>query len=193
MTARKGLLVLGLAAALAAAAGTSWAVTQGDDDADRTWPVPTAGELVHARAPSGAEYTVSGIDPARFGRDPGSWFCVAITMPAAGTQGCNPVPDGDGRIFGQPWRPSYALLGADRFFMAIAPRGVTAMEVQVHGEAAATRSQSIDAGPAGTLLLVAVGGPQVTSRDPGSSQSYDVRLLDGDGKTVVETSTSDAG
>jgi hypothetical protein len=193
MSGRRRLLTIGLAAAFAAAAGTTWAVTQDGDDARPTGLVPTSGELAQGRLPSGANYTLSRIDPAALGEAPTAAFCTRITTPAGGTQGCDPVPDADGRIHGQPWRPSFALLGTDRFFTALAPEGVTAMEVHVKGEAGATRSQSIDAGSLGKLLIATVGGPMVTSRDPSSSRDYVVALLGANGETVHEVAMSDPG
>jgi hypothetical protein len=195
-TGRRRILSVGLAAAFAVAGGTAWAVTQADDpDPDRPTapPAPTSGEVAEGTAPSGGSYTVSRIDPAQFKADPTVWFCTEIVTPASGTQGCHPVPDTDGRIDGQPLRPSFALLGTDRFFSIIAPEGVTAMEVQVKGEVKATAGRSVDGGPAGKLLIAVVGGPQVTSRDPASSREYDVRLLDAHGETVREIAMSDPG
>jgi hypothetical protein len=88
-------------------------------------------------------------------------------------------------------RPSYSLLATDRFFSIVAPQGVTAMEVGVKGDDEVERSRSIDVGDAGTLLLVAVGGSVVTSRDPASSRDYEVRLLGTGGETVSEFAMSD--
>jgi len=193
MRGRRRFLSIGLAAAFAAAAGTAWAVSQGDDNPGPKGLVPTHGELAQGRAPSGGAYTVSRLDPAALGEPQTGAFCTRIATPAGGTQGCDPVPDADGRIHGQPWRPSFALLGADRFFTALAPKGVTTMEVQVMGEPEATRSQSIDAGAMGRLLIVVVEGPMVTSRDPASSLDYEVRLLDANGETVNEIAMSDPG
>gem|GEM_PF-3948641 len=86
-----------------------------------------------------------------------------------------------------------SLLGADRFLLAVAPPGVKTMEVGIVGEAKTTSSRSLDVGAAGKLLVVMVGGPPVTSRDPASSRDYNVRLLDADGKTVQEATKSDPG
>jgi hypothetical protein len=127
--AGRGLLVLGLVAALAAAGGTAWAVTQTDDAPDL--PAATAGIVAQGTAPSGATYTISRIDAQQVGEDPSNAFCFEISTPAASAQGCAPAPDEAGLINGQPQRPSFALLGSDRFFAAVAPRGVEAMEVRV--------------------------------------------------------------
>ena len=196
MTGRKGIFSVGLAAVLAAAGGTAWAVTQTEDpgpDRPAIGSVPTTGKVAEGRAPSGREYTIFRIDPAQFKADPMRWFCTEIVTEASSTRGCDPAPDADGRIDGQPLSPSFALLGTDRFFSLIAPEGVTAMEVEIKGQAKATGAQSIDAGPAGTLLLAMVGGPQVTSRDPSSSRDYVVRLLDSNGDAVSEFAMSDPG
>jgi hypothetical protein len=187
--ARRRLLVFGLVAALAAAGGTAWAVTQADSP---DLPAPTAGIVAQGTAPSGASYTISQIDAQDLGEDPSKAFCFEIVTPAASSQGCAPVPDGSGLIDGQPQRPSFALLGADRFFAAVAPRvGVKAMQVRIDGEAKAAASRSLDAGSAGTLLLVTVGGRTVDSRDPSSSRDYEVRLLDANGGTVRKVAMSD--
>jgi len=85
------------------------------------------------------------------------------------------------------------VLGPDRFFAAVAAKGVTAMEVGVDGEGTTAASRSLDAGPAGTLLLVTVGGQIVSSRDPSSSRDYEVRFLDADGGTVRKIAMSDSG
>jgi hypothetical protein len=65
------------------------------------------------------------------------------------------------------------------------------MEVSVKGEPLVARSRSIDAGAAGRVLIVAVGGPTVTSRDPASSRDYAVRLLGPNGERVSEFAMSD--
>jgi hypothetical protein len=191
MTGQKRFLSVGLAAALAAAGGTAWAMTEDGDSARPEVPAPTSGELTQGPAPSGGRYTISRIDPAQLQHDATKWFCTEIATPAAGTRGCDPIPDANGRVDGQPLRPSYALLATDRFFTAIAPTGVTAMEVRIKGEDNGTASQSIDAGAAGKLLIVVVGGPVVTSRDPASSRDYEVRLLGANGETVGEAVISD--
>ena len=196
MTGRKRILSVGLAAAFAVAGGTAWAVTQADDSGPNrptTAPVPTGGKVAEGTAPSGGSYTVSRVDPAEFKADPTHWFCTEIVTPASGSQGCHPVPDKNGRIDGQPVRPSYALLGTDRFFSLIAPEGVTAMEVRIRGQSKATAARPIDAGPAGKLLVAVVGGPMVTSRDPATSRDYELRLLGPDGGTVQEIAVSDPG
>jgi hypothetical protein len=192
MTGRRRFLAAGLAAAFGAVAGTAWAVVQDADDADPSGVVPPSVELVHGRAPSGASYTVSRIDASALGESGTGTFCTQITTPAGGAQGCDPVPDADGRINGQPWRPSFAQLGTDRFFTAVAPKGVTSMEIRVKGSAEATRSQSIDAGAAGMLLLVVVEGRQVTSSDPASSRDYEVHLLDANADKVHEMTMRDS-
>jgi hypothetical protein len=191
MAGRRRLLVFGLVAALAAAGGTAWAVTQANDPPDL--PAPTAGIVTQGTAPSGASYTISRIDAQDLGEDPSKTFCIEIVTPAASAQGCAPVPDGSGLIDGQPQRPLFAQLGADRFFAAVAPRGVEAMQVRIVGEAKAAASRSLDAGSAGTLLLVTVGGRIVSSRDPSSSRDYEVRLLDANGGTVRTVAMSDSG
>lgn len=196
MTGRRRSLSVGLAAAFAVAGGTAWAVTQADDsgpDRPTTAPVPTSGKVAEGTAPSGGSYTVSRVDPAEFKADPTQWFCAEIVTPASGAQGCHPVPGKDGRIDGQPLRPSYALLATDRFFSIIAPEGVTAMEVRMKGQAKATAARPIDAGPAGKLLVAVVGVPMVTSRDPATSRDYEVRLLGPDRETVQEIAMSDPG
>jgi hypothetical protein len=154
--AGRRLLVFGLVAAMAAAGGTAWAVRQADNAPDL--PAPTAGIVAQGTAPSGATYTISRIDAQQVGEDPSNAFCFEIATPAASAQGCAPVPDEAGLINGQPQRPSFALLGSDRFFAAIAPRGVEAMEVGVVGQAKAATSRSLDAGSAGTLLVALWAG-----------------------------------
>jgi hypothetical protein len=190
--AGRRLLVFGLVAALAAAGGTAaWAVTQADNASDL--PAPTAGIVAQGTAPSGATYTISRIDAQQVGEDPSKAFCFEIATPAASAQGCAPAPDEAGLINGQPQRPSFALLGSDRFFAAIAPRGVEAMEVGVVGQAKAATSRSLDAGSAGTLLLATVGGRKTGSRDPSASRDYEVRLLDANGRSVRAIAMSDPG
>ena len=176
---------------MAAAGGTAWAVTQADNAPGL--PAPTAGIVAQGTAPSGATYTISGIDPQHVGEDPSDAFCFEIATPAASGQGCDPVPDEAGLIDGRPQRPSFALLGSDRFFTAIAPRGVEAMDVRVVGQGNAGTSQSFDAGPAGTLLVAIVGGRMTGSRDPSASRDYEVRLLDADGRSVRAIAMSDPG
>jgi hypothetical protein len=155
--------------------------------------VPTSGKVAEGRAPSGTDYTIFRIDPAQFKADPMKWFCTEIVTEASSTRGCDPAPDAEGNFDGRPLKPSFALLGTDRFFSIIAPEGVTAMEVHVRGQSAATTSRSIEAGPGGKLLVALVGGPQVTSRDPSSSRDYEVRLLGSDDTTVSEFAMSDPG
>jgi hypothetical protein len=189
--AGRRLLVFGLVAAMAAAGGTAWAVSQADNAPDL--PAPTAGIVAQGTAPSGATYTISRIDAQQVGEDPSNAFCFEIATPAASAQGCAPVPDEAGLINGQPQRPSFALLGSDRFFAAIAPRGVEAMEVGVVGQAKAATSRSLDAGSAGTLLVATVGGRKTGSRDPSASRDYEVRLLDANGRSVRAVAVSDPG
>jgi hypothetical protein len=192
MSGRRRLLAFGLVAALAAAgSAAAWAVSQANDPPEV--PAPTAGIVAQGTAPSGASYTISRIDAQDLGEDPSKTFCLEIVTPAASAQGCAPVPDGSGLIDGQPQRPLFAQLGADRFFAAVAPRGVEAMQVRIVGEAKAAPSRSLDAGSAGTLLLVTVGGRIVSSRDPSSSRDYEVRLLDANGGTVRTVAMSDSG
>jgi hypothetical protein len=196
MTGRKSILSFGLAAALAAAGGTAWAIAQTDDpgpDRPAAGSVPTSGKVAEGRAPSGTDYTIFRIDPVQFKADPMKWFCTEIVTEASSTRGCDPAPDAEGNFDGRPLKPSFALLGTDRFFSIIAPEGVTAMEVHVRGQSAATTSRSIEAGPGGKLLVALVGGPQVTSRDPSSSRDYEVRLLGSDDTTVSEFAMSDPG
>jgi hypothetical protein len=189
--AGRRLLVFGLVAAVAAAGGTAWAVTQADNAPGL--PAPTAGIVAQGTAPSGAPYTIARIDAQRLGEDPSKAFCFEIATPAARGQGCDPVPDEAGRINGQPQRPSFGLLGSDRFFTAIAPRGVEAMEVRVVGQGDAATSRSLDAGPAGRVLLAVVGGRTTGSRDPSASRDYEVRLLDANGRSVRAIAMSDPG
>ena len=141
-------------------------------------------------APSGLAYELSHIDASDVGADPAESFCTQDRTSAAAARGCEYVG-------ARPVRPSFSLLGTDRFFSIIAPEGVAAMEVrvegQVEGQTEAARSRSFDAGAAGRLLFVMVGGPMVTSRDPASSQEYEVRLLDADGNTVHELAAGDSG
>lgn len=191
MAGRRRLLVFGLVAALAAAGGTAWAVIQTDNASDL--PAPTAGIVAQGTAPSGATYTISRIDAQQFGEDPSNAFCFEIAITVTSAQGCAPVPDEAGLINGQPQRPSFALLGSDRFFAAVAPRGVEAMEVRVVGQANAVTSRSLDAGSAGMLLLATVGGRKTGSRDPSASRDYEVRLLDANGGTVRTVAMSDPG
>jgi len=187
--AGRRFLVFGLVAAVAAAGGTAWAVTQADNPPGL--PAATAGIVAQGTAPSGAPYTISRIDPQQVGRDPSEAFCFEISTPGPRAQACAPVPDEAGRINGQPQRPSFALLGSDRFFVAIAPRGVDAMKVGVVGQGHAGTSRSFDAGPAGRLLLAIVGGRMTGSRDPSASRDYEVRLLDANGRSLRAIAVSD--
>jgi len=187
--AGRRFLVFGLVAAVAAAGGTAWAVTQADTPPGL--PAATAGIVAQGTAPSGAPYTISRIDPQQVGRDPSEAFCFEISTPGPRAQACAPVPDEAGRINGQPQRPSFALLGSDRFFVAIAPRGVDAMKVGVVGQGHAGTSRSFDAGPAGRLLLAIVGGRMTGSRDPSASRDYEVRLLDANGRSLRAIAVSD--
>jgi hypothetical protein len=189
--AGRRLLVFGLVVALAAAGGTAWAVTQADNASDL--PAPTAGVLAQGMAPSGVTYTISRIDAQQVGEDPSTAFCFEISTRAASAQGCAPVPNEAGFINGQPQRPSFALLGSDRFFVAVAPRGVEAMKVEVVGQGGAGTSRSFDAGPAGRLLLAIVGGRMTGSRAPSASRDYEVRLLDANGRSVRAIAVSDPG
>jgi hypothetical protein len=187
--ARRRFLTLGLAAAFAVAGGTAW-VAQGGDSSPGP-PPPTSGVIAHGKAPSGAEYEIARIESSAMGHPDA--FCTEISSPAGAARGCDPVPDGDGRINGQPWRPSMSVIGSDRFFTALAPQGVTAMEVQVMGGAKAPTSRTVDAGSFGKFLVVAAPGRMVNSRDPGSSREYEVRLLDVNGGTVQQARMSDSG
>lgn len=189
--AGRRLLVFAMVAAVAAAGGTAWAVSQADNTSDL--PAPTAGIVAQGTAPSGATYTISRIDAQQLGEDPSDAFCFEIATPAASAQGCAPAPDEAGLINGEPQRPSFALLGSDRFFAAIAPIGVESMEVGVVGQAKAATSRSLDAGSAGTLLVATVGGRMTGSRDPSASRDYEVRLLDANGRSVRTLAASDPG
>jgi hypothetical protein len=189
--AGRRLLAFGLVAAMGAAVGTAWGVTQADNAPDL--PAPTAGIVAQGTAPSGAPYTISRIDPQQVGKNPSDAFCFEISTPGPRAQACAPVPDEAGLINGQPQRPSFALLGSDRFLAAIAPRGVDAMDVRVVGQANAATSRSLDAGPAGTLLVATVGGRTTGSRDPSASRDYEVRLLDANGRSVRAIAMSDPG
>ena len=84
-------------------------------------------------------------------------------------------------------------IGAERFFSALAPEGVTAMEVQVKGEPKTAKSLAVDAGSYGRLLVVAVSGRMVSSRDPESVREYEIRLLDAGGAVVHAATMSDSG
>jgi hypothetical protein len=192
MKVRTRVLPIALVAVLAAAAGTAWAVTQTGEDSGARRIVPPSGKLASGTTPSGAAYTVSRIDASAIGEPEDGTLCTQVATPAAGTRGCDPVPDADGRIHGQPWRPSFAQLGPDRFFTAVEPKGVSSMEVRVAGHGEPTRSRSIDAGAEGQLLLVVVAGRQVASSDPTSSRDYEVRLLDANGETVHKMTMSDS-
>jgi hypothetical protein len=176
---------------MAAAGGTAWAVSQADNDSDL--PAPTAGIVAQGTAPSGASYTISRIDPQQVGEDPSDAFCFEIATPGPRAQGCDPVPDEAGLINGEPQRPSFGLLGSDRFFTAVAPRGVEAMKVAIVGQGDAGTSRSFDAGPAGRLLVAIVGGRMTGSRDPSASRDYEVRLLDAKGRSVRTIAVSDPG
>jgi len=196
-TRRTRFLLLALAALFVAAGGSAWAFSRDAESPPTVLPKPTTGELAQGTAPSGGSWRLSGIDPVEFGdsyfaEHPTEWFCTALTTSSGpGTQGCSPVPDADGRFEGKPLRPSYSLLGTDRFFTIVAAKGVTAMEVRLEGDPKTVRSRSIEAGAAGKLLLVAVGGPTVTSRDSASSRDYVVRLLGPHDETVSEFAMSD--
>jgi hypothetical protein len=67
------------------------------------------------------------------------------------------------------------------------------MKVGVVGQGDAGTSRSIDAGPAGRVLLAIVGGRTTGSRDPSASRDYEVRLLDANGRTVRAIAVSDPG
>jgi len=67
------------------------------------------------------------------------------------------------------------------------------MEVGVVGQGNAGTSQSLDAGPAGRLLVAIVGGRMTGSRDPSASRDYEVRLLDANGRSVRAVAMSDPG
>jgi hypothetical protein len=191
MTGRRRLLVAGLVAGSAVVGGTACGDTQSDDRPDG--PATTAGQVAQGTAPSGAIYTISRVSAPELGQDQSEAFCFEIATPTASARGCAPVPDEKGLIDGQAQRPLFAVLGPDRFFAAVAAKEVTAMEVGVDGEARTAASRSLDAGAAGTLLFVTVGGQIVSSRDPSSSRDYEVRFLDADGGTVRKIAMSDSG
>jgi hypothetical protein len=67
------------------------------------------------------------------------------------------------------------------------------MEVGVVGQGNAATSRSLDAGPAGTLLVALVGGRETGSRDPSASRGYEVRLLDANGRSVRAVAVGDPG
>lgn len=193
MPGKQIALVLGLVAALAVAGGTTWAIAQ--DDGSSPWPAPTNDVLAVGTAPSKSSYEIATIDPSVVDADPAKLFCFQIRTEDGGkqvgrTQGCSPAADA---IDGRELRPGYSLLGTDRFFTMLAPEGVSSMEVSVDGNAGTgvARSEALDAGALGKLLVVMVGGPQVTSRDPASFQDYEIRLLDASGKTVREIDAGD--
>ena len=186
MPGRQGVLWLALAAAVVVSGGTTWAI--GQDEGTSPWPAPPTGVLATGTAPSKSSYEIAAIDPKTVDVDPSEAFCFQIRTEDGGeqvgrSQGCAPTVEAIG---GQEMRPSYTLLGADRFFTMLAPEGVTSMEVEVKNAAgtALARSQALDAGELGKLLVVITGGPRVTSRDPSTFQDYEIRLLDGSGKTV---------
>src|ERR1700742_4116103 len=147
------LLLIGLVAAFAIAGGTAWALSDGDDSESARWLQPT-GTLLKGVAPSGDKYELSFTSAAENGHDPAEAVCTELRGPESAAQGCHPVPDADGTIGGRPWRPSMATLGSDRFFLAVAPQGVSAMEVAVAGDSKAATSEAVDAGPVGRLLIV---------------------------------------
>jgi hypothetical protein len=188
MSRRRRFLVLGLASAFAAAGGTAWAIAQ---DGESTTIAPAADTLAQGETPNGNRYVISRVKPA--GGDSADGVCFEISTPTAAAQGCSPAPDGDGRIDGEPWRPSMAVLGSDRFFTTIAPEGVTAMEVRVEGTAAAIPARTVDAGQAGKLLVAVLGGRVVSSRDPESSRNYEVRLVAENDDTMHRAEMSDSG
>ena len=189
MKGKRRWLSLGLAAAFAVAGGTAWAINEGGE-APPDGPAPTTAVLAEGTAPSGESYTISRNEPGEVGADPTEVFCTEIKTETSRTQGCELIPDRLG-VEGQQARPSMSLLGTDRFILAVAPPGVEAMEIGVGGENKTAVSQSLDAGAAGKLLVVMLSGPPVTSREPASSRDYKVRLVDGDGNTVQETTKSD--
>lgn len=191
MAAERRVLVIGLTVAFAVTGGAAWAVAQGGNS-EKIGFAPATEQLVRGKAPSGHEYTISRIDPSDVGEDAEGAFCTEVRTSVAAAQHCSRPADEKGQIDGQPLRPSFSLLGTDRFFSILAPKGVTSMEVTVEGDATSpATSEAIDAGPAGKLLVTKVGGPMVTSRDPSSSRDYDVRLLDASGETVLLMSVSD--
>lgn len=187
MSIRPSAVLLGLVAAVAVAGGTTWAIAQ--DDASPQWPVPTTKVLATGTAPSDNSYEVAHIDPESAGADPAKAFCYQIRVADSDgrqvgrTQGCDLTAKA---LDGQELRPSYTLLGSDRFFTILAPEGVTAMEVRIKGDTEAAKSRTIDTGTVGKLLMVTVGGPIISSRNAASFQDYDVRLLGPDGETVDE-------
>jgi hypothetical protein len=131
------------------------------------------------------------VDAAEFEVNAADWICAKVVTSAGQAEGCHPVPDETGRFEGQPLRPSFTLLGSDRFFRIVAPNGVTGMEVRVKGAVEATEARSIDAGSGRKLLVAVLGGPPVTSNDPTSSRDYEVRLIGRNGESVREFVMSD--
>ena len=157
-------------------------------------PRQAVGVVEQGIAPSGVTYTVTAIDPEGFGQKSGEAFCFEIATTNAKARSCAPAPDEDGLINGQPPRPSFALLGPDRFFAAIAPKAVRTMRIKPDGEVGeAATSRSIDAGVVGTLMFAVVGGRPVSSRDPSSSRDYQVELIDDQDRVVRTVVVSDPG
>jgi hypothetical protein len=153
---------------------------------------PGVGVVEQGIAPSGVTYTVTAIDPDSRGQKSGEAFCFEIATTNGNARSCAPGPDADGLINGQPPRPSFALVGPDRFFAAIAPKGVRRMRIKPDGEAkVAVTSRSIDAGVVGTLMFAVVGGRPVSSRDPSSSRDYQVELIDDQNGLVRTVVVSD--
>lgn len=198
MTKARAVAISGLVVATGALGGACGGNTLSDaprPDAPRPdAPRQAVGVVKQGIAPSGVTYTVTAIDPESRGQKPGEAFCFEIATTNAAARMCAPAPDGDGLINGQPPRPAFALLGPDRFFAAIAPKGVRTMRIKPDGKAeAAAPSRSIDAGVVGTLMFAVVGGRPVRSGDPSSSRDYQVELIDDQDRIVRTAVVSDPG
>lgn len=193
MSIKSTAAVLGLVAAIAVAASATWAIAQ--DNAKPSWPVPTSDVLAKGLTPSQHTYEITKIEADSVGADPSDAFCFQIrTMDGDAqvgrTQGCNLAAHA---LDGREMRPSYTVLATDRFITLLAPAGVETMEVSIKGDPrVAVTSEGIPTGETGKLLVVMVGGPMVTSRDPKSFQEYEVRLLDAKGNVVHTMETGDS-
>jgi|SRR5215208_2454167 len=192
MTKARAVAMSGLVAATGALGGACGGNALSDAPPPDA-PRQAVGVVEQGIAPSGVTYTVTAIDPESLGQKSGEAFCFEIATTNAKARSCAPAPDEDGLINGQPPRPSFALLGPDRFFAGIAPKGVRTMRIKPDGEGAAATSRSIDAGVVGTLMFTVVGGRPVSSRDPSSSRDYQVELIDDQNRIVRTVVVSDPG
>jgi hypothetical protein len=193
MTKARAVAISGLVVATGALGGACGGKALSDAPPPDA-PRQAVGVVKQGIAPSGVTYTVTAIDPESRGQKSGEAFCFEIATTNAKARICAPAPDEDGLINGQPPRPSFALLGPDRFFAAIPPKGVRTMRIKPDGEAeGAATSRSIDAGLVGTLMFAVVGGRPVSSRDPSSSRDYQVELIDDQNKIVRTVVVSDPG